>query len=473
MTLKRLEMYGFKSFAKKAVFDFTAPVTSIVGPNGSGKSNVVEAIRFVLGEQSTKSMRSKTGADLIFKGSKQIGKMSRASVSITFDNSTRIFSLPSVDDQNLSLDFDEITITREVFSDGTNKYLLNGNEVRLKDVHELIASVNIGSSGHHIISQGEADRLLNSKPAERREMLEESLGLKLYHYRIKEAERKLERTREHVREAESIRRELAPHIKFLKKQVEKIEKAREIEIALERLYTTYLVQEQTVIARKNHELTIQLQTTIDTLTTLDKELLDYEKNTASHALQPLEQKMNDLRGQIRELSRTRDDVGRQIGRVEGMIESATRMIPAKQSVVSIAVSEIETLIRELETGSFDSAADIIARLKSFVADKQGSPAVAVTIDTTEFEQTKQNLEQQIINIDASIIKCESEMRFIESEMDQVREQFRDRERTFYTLSAQKNDLIAQKTILENDIVRLNERSHALVEEYIQAEHMIG
>ena len=122
MTLKRLEMHGFKSFAKKAVFDFSAPVTSIVGPNGSGKSNVVEAIRFVLGEQSTKSMRSKTGADLIFKGSKQIGKMNRASVAITFDNSKRIFNLPAMDDQNLALDFDEITISRAVHADGVNKY---------------------------------------------------------------------------------------------------------------------------------------------------------------------------------------------------------------------------------------------------------------------------------------------------------------------------------------------------------------
>ena len=131
MTLKRLEMQGFKSFAKRAVFDFSAPVTSIVGPNGSGKSNVVESIRFVLGEQSSKSLRSKSGADLIFKGSKQISKMNRASVSITFDNSGRIFSLPSMDDRNLSIDFDEITITREVFSDGLNKYLLNGNSERI------------------------------------------------------------------------------------------------------------------------------------------------------------------------------------------------------------------------------------------------------------------------------------------------------------------------------------------------------
>ena len=113
MTLKRLELHGFKSFAKKAVFDFTASVTAVVGPNGSGKSNVVEAIRFVLGEQSAKSLRSKTGADLIFKGSRMIPKMNRASATITFDNAKRIFELPTLAGA-LSLDFDEISITREV-----------------------------------------------------------------------------------------------------------------------------------------------------------------------------------------------------------------------------------------------------------------------------------------------------------------------------------------------------------------------
>ena len=322
MTLKRLEMHGFKSFAKKAVFDFSAPVTAIVGPNGSGKSNVVEAIRFVLGEQSTKSLRSKSGADLIFKGSKQIPKMSRASVSITFDNTKRIFSLPAMDDQQLSLDFDEITITREVFADGTNKYALNGNDVRLKDIHELIASVNIGSSGHHIISQGEADRLLNSKPAERREMLEESLGLKLYHYRIKEGERKLEKTREHVREAESLRRELAPHIKFLKKQVEKIEKAREIELALRDLYAHYLVQEQSLIARKQAEAEDERQLIQAELASVETELAGARGNAAGGEVESLSAKIEAARTRIKELLREREDLGRQMGRVEGMIESA-------------------------------------------------------------------------------------------------------------------------------------------------------
>ncbi|MEI8223562.1 MAG: AAA family ATPase [bacterium] len=471
MTLKRLEMHGFKSFAKKAVFDFSAPVTAIVGPNGSGKSNVVESIRFVLGEQSTKSLRSKSGADLIFKGSGQIGKMSRASVSITFDNAGRIFSLPTVEDQNLSLDFDEITITREVFADGGNKYSLNGNEVRLKDIHELIASVNIGSSGHHIISQGEADRLLNSKPAERREMLEESLGLKLYHYRIKESERKLEKTREHMREAESIRRELAPHIKFLKKQVEKIEKAREIEIALQELYGTYLVQEQSLLARKQGELQFESGLLEQQLTDVEQELSQVAKTDHSE-IQKLENEINETRAFLRDLARSRDDIGRQMGRVEGMIESATRIIPAKQGSVAVAMHEIEALIHELEQGVF-AVPEIIARLKSFIASKKGSPETKITVDTSEFEATKRELDQQIAAIDAQVIAKESTIQFLESQIADARLATADRERAFYTAQARKNELTAKQSILQSTRLALETRAHALVEEYIQGENFVG
>lgn len=472
MTFKRLEMQGFKSFAKRAVFDFGAPVTAIVGPNGSGKSNVVESIRFVLGEQSSKSLRSKSGADLIFKGSQQIGKLNRASVSITFDNSKRIFNLPTMEDQNLSLDFDEITITREVFVDGGNKYLLNGNEVRLKDIHELIASVNIGASGHHIISQGEADRLLNSKPGERREMLEESLGLKLYHYRIKESERKLEKTREHVREAESVRRELAPHIKFLKKQVEKIEKAREIETALGNLYETYLVQEQTLLTRKQGEADFELNLVTEALDVVAGELAHLESGSARNDIDAIEASILRLRTSIRDLGRERDELGRQMGRVEGMIESATRIIPAKQGVLSVSVTELEQLIAELEQQAVP-VSEVIARLKAFLVSKKGSPETRVTIDTGEFEITKAELEAKIAVIDSRILSEEKEITDSEEKVNTVRADHADRERKFYETQARKNELFSKKSFIEASKTHLVDRAHALQEEYIQAENMIG
>ena len=162
MRLKTLELNGFKSFSQKTVLEFDNPIVCVVGPNGSGKSNVVEAIRYVLGEQSMKSMRGKSGLDLIFKGSKNLPKGSHATVKIYFNNSDKIFKLENDGGDNINLNYDTISISREVFSDGLNKYSLNGTDVRLKDIHNLLASVNIGSSGHHIISQGEADRILNS-----------------------------------------------------------------------------------------------------------------------------------------------------------------------------------------------------------------------------------------------------------------------------------------------------------------------
>src|SRR5258708_3309437 len=135
MRLKTLELNGFKSFSQKTTMEFLSPVVAIVGPNGSGKSNVVEAFRFVLGEQSMKSMRGKSGLDLIFKGSKALPKGTRAGVVIHFDNIDKVFKLSNESGENINLSYDAISISREVYSDGLNKYILNGQEVRLKDIH--------------------------------------------------------------------------------------------------------------------------------------------------------------------------------------------------------------------------------------------------------------------------------------------------------------------------------------------------
>jgi chromosome segregation protein len=226
MYLKSLEIAGFKSFAKKAALSFDTPITGIVGPNGSGKSNVAESFRFVLGEQSIKSMRGKRGEDLIWNGADGGGKSNRASVKATFDNSKRLFNI----------DFDEVTLERVVHRDNANEYLINGSPARLKDITELLAMAHIGASGHHIISQGEADRILSANIMERREMIEDALGLKIYQYKKVESQRKLEKTEENMKQVESLRREIAPHLKFLKKQVEKLEKVEQMRGELRNFY---------------------------------------------------------------------------------------------------------------------------------------------------------------------------------------------------------------------------------------------
>ena len=177
MKLKSLTIHGFKSFGKKSQFICKQNITAIVGPNGSGKSNVVEAIRFVLGEQSMKSLRMANSADILFRGMQE--KAETAMVEMIFDNTAGVFSLPSALSSSKSeiIAFDEVRIKRILTSEGTS-YLLNDQEVRLKDIQELLMSVHIGASGYHIISQGEADRLLIATPRERKAMLEEALGLR-------------------------------------------------------------------------------------------------------------------------------------------------------------------------------------------------------------------------------------------------------------------------------------------------------
>src|SRR3989338_8625863 len=234
MLLKSVELSGFKSFAKKSAFQFTSAISAIVGPNGSGKSNVAEAFRFVLGEQSIKSLRGKRGEDLIWNGGKDAPRSNRADVKVIFDNSRRF----------LNIDFDEVSIERVVNRDSSNEYFINGSQVRLKDIVELLAHAHIGSSGHHIISQGEADRILGSSMKERREMIEDALGLKIYQYKRQESERKLEKTLSNLVQVESLRREVAPHLRFLKKQVEKLERIEQLKENLKIKALEYLKREE-------------------------------------------------------------------------------------------------------------------------------------------------------------------------------------------------------------------------------------
>lgn len=337
MYLKHLTVNGFKSFAKKGELEFASPITAIVGPNGSGKSNVAESFRFVLGEQSPSKMRGKKGEDLIWGGSDQAARGNRASVSITLDNSRKVFPV----------DFDEIVLERVVHRDGENEYLINGSRVKLRDVQEILAAANIGPSGHHIISQGEADRILSATPKERREMIEDALGLKAFQLKKNEAEKKLDKTRENIGKVDSLRREVAPHLKFLEKQVKKLERAAEERDRLKLLYAEYLKREEVYL--KTWETKIGSQST-----PLKRSLSEIEV-ALERARQVLESKghekeRDNLMQAEKELSvcrETRQGFLRNIGTLEGQLAFLERQIKAK-SVSSGHVDDTKVSARELE-----------------------------------------------------------------------------------------------------------------------------
>jgi chromosome segregation protein len=208
MYLKRLEMVGFKSFAERTRLEFESGVTAIVGPNGCGKSNVVDALRWCLGEMSAKSLRSKVLADVIFNGSANRAPSNLSEVSMTFDNSQN----------RLPIDYSEVTITRRLFRSGESEYFLNKSQCRLKDIKELFLDTGIGEEGYSIIEQGRVEHVLSAKPEERRELFEEAAGVSKYKARREEALRRLERTQLDLDRLSDV-------IALTKEQMDKIEAA--------------------------------------------------------------------------------------------------------------------------------------------------------------------------------------------------------------------------------------------------------
>ncbi len=365
MYLKSLEISGFKSFGRKGSLEFKTPISAIVGPNGSGKSNVAESFRFVLGEQSMKTLRGKRGEDLIFSGSREERPMNRASVKVVFDNTTRF----------LDIDYDEVSIERVVHRDGVNQYFINKSQVRLKDISELLAGANIGASGHHIISQGEADRILSVNSKERRGIIEEALGLRVYQFKILESERKLGKVDENIKSVQSLRREIAPHLKFLKKQVSRLEESLELKEQLRKLYKDYFKREDIYLKHwRNHilqnkkPLEAELESMNAELSDAKKILSDVKNNDKEDdVLLGFENKLKEVRAEKSELDR-------KIGQIEGMISFEERRIKQdeerqkREESRVVRFSEVKSVLNEIEA-LFDKyqGVDLLKKVKEVIS----------------------------------------------------------------------------------------------------------
>ncbi|MDQ5954341.1 MAG: hypothetical protein QG583_269, partial [Patescibacteria group bacterium] len=468
MRLINLELNGFKSFAKKTSLEFGNSVVSIVGPNGSGKSNVVEAFRFVLGEQSMKSMRGKQGADLIFKGSKNLPKGTKASVTIYFDNSDKVFKLGNDEGENMNLNFETISISREVYADGRNIYILNGSEVRLKDINALLASVNIGSSGHHIISQGEADRVLNASPRERKEMVEDALGLKVYQYKIKEADRKLERTNINMKEVVMLRRENAPHLAYLKRQVEKVEKMKELRVELLGFYREYLKKESVYLEHEKTILKDEKHKVSSELSSLNSALADKFENGPNTENAKLEE-LKKVESSIANVRRLKGEIERKLGRIEGMIEAEAIRAERAPEVVAISQSEMKEIVDEVNALLNDAflkedvgeIKDILNRIKESLKRFSQSKDNNKNENRSEIEnlrKTQLEVSLELQKLQREEDKLSSEIVKIKQDISQEIEEGRDKEREKFTLKVRQQELTSALDLInvkEENLAREN------------------
>jgi len=448
--LKRLELSGFKSFARKTTLLFDAPITSIVGPNGSGKSNVAEAFRWGLGEQSLKSLRGKRGEDLIFNGAGSSGRLSRASVSIAFDNSQKKFPV----------DYDEVVITREVFRDGTNEYSINSTKVRLKDIYELLSAVSLGSTGHHIINQGEADRILNANIYERRSMIEEALGLRLFQWKIEESEKKLDKTEENIKQVESLRREIAPHLKFLKKQVEKIEKADEMRKELKGLYSEYLKKEEAYLQEFRAKIKNEKDGPQAELLEIEEKLRQAEQ-ALSHVVSPDQtRELGEIENKLRQNRGRKDDLGRQLGRLEGMIEIKGEKLANPEEIAAhmIDYGQVENLIvsldlflAEAEEGtSLEAVKTVVGQIKNLLGRFRGEhhTPTGPSLENIEIEVNRLRDEQKKIEDEITLLnKEESDLRSNlntrRNEIEKAKDETRGAEREVFEFRSRRSELRSQ------------------------------
>lgn len=411
MYLKKLELSGFKSFARPTTLEFPSKIIAIVGPNGSGKSNIAESVRWVLGEQSIKSLRGKKGEDLIWNGSpassrigQQAPRMGKASVTLIFDNK----------DGRIPLEFDEVSISRKIFRDGMNEYWLNDSQVRLKDVVELMARIGLGETKHNIIAQGEVDRLLLSSARDKRAMLEEALGLRVYQLKKNEAERKLDSTENNMKQVEGLIRELAPHLRFLREQSKKAESRVEFELELKSFQKIYFAKEDKEIEEQKKKLETEqkplfiLQNQIKKeIDNLSREVDEMEKQFIRDGAQKGgEEKI------LRELEVKRRELERELGRLEGKLElekeraaePRIRIIDTRyvQEEIREFISEIKAILEEEDRAEImrshlyvlvedlEKLLDKIERGK--IEEKRGEEELGVIY---ELEKTIKGLQQEL------------------------------------------------------------------------------
>lgn len=511
MRLSYITIQGFKSFAKKTTLDVTHQVTGVVGPNGSGKSNIAEAIRFVLGEQSMKSMRGKTGSDVIFKGSEHLSSLSRASVTMVIDNrrkdalkkSSEQGGAPVSDELAPYLVYEHLVLSRTIYADGTSDYTLNDAKVRLKDVQELLSFAGIGGSAHTIINQGEADRILLASPKDRKEALEDALGLRVYHMRLQESTRKLEKVKTHVREVELLRTEIKPHLQHLERQVKKIEAQAEERKNLHTLLIAYFHKEDGEIALLRER--IHEEGTSDSLLTvthsIEKELaVLYEKKKDVKTVQDagtLAEK-DRLQAERKLLLERKDQVIKTLGRLEGEEAILEKQISKEREVTSVTVPMSEMKISHI------TIINRLSFLTGALTESDVTKASILANEVTEATHTffnkytnadtakRDDIQNEITVIIDSIREHEETLTFLTSEIKNLESKLHEldtqveqsvttrheEEKKIMLLESKLRELqsvISLRKQEENELSSRIELSRALLQEgvVIVGQHMLG
>ena len=454
MYLKRLELQGFKSFADKTVLEFKSGITSVIGPNGSGKSNISDAIRWVLGEQSMKSLRGSKSEDVIFAGTQARKSLGFAEVSMVIDNT----------DGKLPIEYSEVTVTRKIYRSGETGYFINKTPCRLKDVLELFMDTGIGKDGYSIIGQGKIDEILSNKSEDRRKIFEEAAGIVKYRTRKEESEKKLEQTKLNLLRINDILSEIESNIEPLKLQADKAKKYLDLREELKNIEVGLFLHNISEYKEKLEKIVEDIQ-------------IVEEQNTAEN------EKMQNLQDAKQKLKNEIDEITAKIEEVQNLSFESTNQIEKINSEIGISkeriqnnqannerltneIAEIKQRIAELEDEQkqkLSKKEDLASNREKFQKelDEKQKELEELTKKLSdkelEIEEKKQKIEQdtdkkyeiasEISSIDANVENIEkreksanAEIQSLTLEIDSARNQKQEMSKAFYEIEAKKNEL---------------------------------
>ena len=457
MYLKRLELQGFKSFADKTVLEFKPGITSVIGPNGSGKSNISDSIRWVLGEQSMKSLRGSNSSDIIFAGTQSRKSLGFAEASIVIDNA----------DGKLPIEYNEVTVTRKIYRTGETGYFINKTPCRLKDIVELFMDTGIGKDGYSIIGQGKIDEILSNKSEDRRRIFEEAAGIVKYRTRKQESEKKLEQTKLNLLRINDILAEIEGSLEPLKVQSEKAKKFLDLREELKNIEVGLFLYNIETYKKKLEEI-VEDQEIINS----QYEEEDKKQEEARRLKEELKQEVDNITAQIEEMQNLGFESTNKIEKINSDINvSKERIENNKQNKERFAneIEEVKNRIEELKEEKEQKQEKKInlnnnrERFEKELQEKENALQELMKKLSTkelEMEEKKQKVEKNIDlkyevaseintqdvnyeNLEKRAKTVKQEISSTISELDEARMQKQDLSKGFYDIEAKRNEAVKQ------------------------------
>jgi len=450
--LKRLEVFGFKSFADRTRFDFDSGITVIVGPNGCGKSNVVDAVKWVLGEQSAKSLRGRDMADVIFAGSESRKSLGFAEATLTFDNTRGV----------LPVDLAEVEVSRRLYRSGESEYLLNRRPCRLRDIRELFMDTGVGVDAYSLIEQGKVDVLLQSNPAERRLIFEEAAGISKYKAKRKEAERKLARTEQNLLRLDDIFQEVDRRLRSVKYQAGKARSWKQYNQRLKELRVSYALNQY-------HEHTRAMSAQ-----QADLDRLGDERAAASARLADLDRQRSAVEQELMDLETAARDADGRLSQVRADIStrtSETEFHRTRAEELGQIVDRDRRKLGDLSAHLRQAEADVQRRQDDIRDVAQAAQRQAADVEA--IEQRLRDVSDEVRTLTGRIEHAKAEMLDLAQGRTRAASRRGSLELTLETLDAQVRKLTARRDEIAAALGQLAGRERELHQELAELDAAVA